>query len=292
MRDGVSASCVQVPVGNYHHVMQFLCEHFADIDADIWQSRFDRQLVLDENGKALTPDKDCKTGDRIFYYRELPTETVIPFAEKILYQDAHILVVDKPHFLPVVPSGRFLQQTLLTRLKKALNIEALTPVHRIDKDTAGLVMFSLNPATRDAYQSLFRLRKIEKTYEAIAPVMPDKPFPFSYKSRLVEDELFFRTKEMDGEPNSETQIDIIEICGDLARYRLQPVTGRKHQLRVNMATLGAAILHDSLYPVVKDIAEDDFSRPLQLLAKSLVFADPLTAEHRAFTSAKTLVLSR
>lgn len=290
MRDGVSASCVQVPVGNYHNALHFLCGHFSDIDAVIWQSRFDRQLILDANGRALTPDTICKTGDRIFYYRELPEEIPIPFAENILFRDAHILVADKPHFLPVIPSGRFLQQTLLTRLKKTLGIEAITPVHRIDKDTAGLVMFSLNPATRNAYQSLFRLRKIDKTYEAIAPVMPDKSFPFSYKSRLVEDELFFRTQEIAGEPDSETLVDIIETRGDLAHYRLQPLTGRKHQLRVNMAALGAPILHDSLYPAVKGVAEDDFSKPLQLLASKLVFVDPLTGEYREFSSAQQLVL--
>jgi tRNA pseudouridine32 synthase/23S rRNA pseudouridine746 synthase len=290
MRDGVSASSVHVPVGRYQHLLQFLCSHFTDIDAATWQSRFERERVLDANGKPLAPDDACKTGDRIFYYRELPEETSIPFAEKILYQDEHILVVDKPHFLPVMPSGRFLQQTLLTRLKKSLGIEALAPVHRIDKDTAGLVMFSLNPAVRDAYQALFRLRKIEKTYEAIAPWMRYKTFPFSHTSRLVEDDLFFRSQEIQGEPNSETVIDVIETRGDLAHYRLAPLTGRKHQLRVNMATLGAPILHDSLYPDVQDVADNDFSKPLQLLAKTLVFADPLTGERREFSSAQTLIL--
>ncbi len=231
----------------------------------------------------------CRVGDILYYYRELQQEVAIPFAEKILYQDDHILVADKPHFLPVIPSGRFVQQTLLVRLKKSTGIDTLSPIHRIDKDTAGLVLFSKNPATRDAYQSLFRTRSVHKTYHAIAPLLSEQVWPLCYRSLLVEDEKFFRTREFPGEPNSETLIDVVQEKNGLALYRLQPVTGRKHQLRVHLAALGAPILNDPLYPAVRPVADHDFSQPLQLLAKAVAFIDPLSGIPQSFSSEQQLV---
>ena len=283
-RDGVGASRVQVLLGEWRSALAFLCAQFPAVNERIWISRFARGLVLDTSGTPLLPDSACKNGERIYYYRELEQETEIPFYETVLYQDAHILVADKPHFLPVIPSGKFVQQSLLVRLKKKTGLDALSPVHRIDKDTAGLVLFSINPATRDAYQSLFRTRSVKKTYHAIAPLLLNQQWPLCYRSRLVEDAQFFRTQEVSGEANSETHIDMLESKGEMALYRLQPVTGRKHQLRVNMASLGVAIKNDPLYPQVKFVANDDFSTPLQLLAQSLDFIDPLDGSARHFES--------
>ncbi len=183
-------------------------------------SRFARGLVLDAQGNPSAAESACTNGERIYYYRELEQETEIPFYETILYQDEHILVADKPHFLPVIPSGKYVQQTLLVRLKKTTGIAALSPVHRIDKDTAGLVLFSVNPATRDAYQSMFRSRAVKKTYHAVAPLSENllsasHQWPFRYCSRLVEDEQFFRTCEVAGEANSETHIELIKKSGEL-----------------------------------------------------------------------------
>lgn len=279
-----------MPAGSWPSLLDFLCAQFPAIGRDTWQSRCERGLVLDAAGNALAATANCRSGDRIHYFRELAHEPLIPFSETILYRDEHLLVADKPHFLPVIPSGRFVQQTLLVRLKKSTGIDTLSPIHRIDRDTAGLVMFSANPDTRDAYQALFRSRAVKKTYHAIAPLLQGHQWPLQYRSRLVEDEKFFRSREVPGDANSETLIRVLQEKDGMALYELQPVTGRKHQLRVNMASLGAAIINDRLYPLAQDCADGDFSKPLQLLAHSLAFADPLTGQPREFCSQLRLQL--
>lgn len=226
MRDGVSASCVQVPVGEWSSLLAFLCAQFPVIDEVIWRSRFARGLVLDQTGNVAQPTDSCKTGSRVYYYREVLQEIEIPFHETILYQDSHILVADKPHFLPVIPSGIYVQQTLLTRLKRATGIGHLSPLHRIDKDTAGLVMFSVNPKTRNAYQSLFRTQQVTKHYQAVARWNNTLQYPISHRSRLVEDAQFFRTQEVVGTENSETFVNVLAQNSDSALYDLQPLTGK------------------------------------------------------------------
>ena len=220
-----------------------------------------------------------------------PTSREIPFQETILFQDEWLVVADKPHFLPVTPAGRYVQQSLLVRLKRRLGIETLTPIHRIDRETAGLVVFAVSPATRDAYHRLFRDRAIAKTYEALAPAPGTRVFPRVHRSRLLDDEnAFFRMVEAPGESNSETGMEVLEVRGAIARYRLTPVTGRRHQLRVNMNTLGLPILGDQLYPqVLRGPREpDDFAAPLQLLARAIAFTDPVTGQPRHFESRRAL----
>lgn len=292
LHNGVRASCVQVPMGAWGTALHFLCTHFSAIDEVTWYSRFARGLVLDASGKALSPETTCKVGDRIYYYREVAQEVVIPLQEKILYCDERFLVVDKPHFLPVIPSGKYVQQTLLARLQQTTGIAHLSPIHRIDKDTAGLVLFSTNPKARDAYQALFRQHAVEKTYHAIAPINPSLYFPLQYSSRVVEDEQFFRSKEIAGKTNSETHLSIIDQSDRLALYALKPITGKKHQLRVQMAALKIPIVNDVLYPLVTQREDDDFSRPLQLLAKSIAFIDPMTQQPRYFESEQSLSLNK
>jgi tRNA pseudouridine32 synthase/23S rRNA pseudouridine746 synthase len=225
---------------------------------------------------------------RIWYYRELEGETPVPFREQVLFQDEHLLIADKPHFLPTIPTGRFLHETLLVRLKHKLELPHLTPIHRLDRETAGVVIFSHNPASRGKYQSMFQKRLVRKVYEALAAPIPGREFPFTYRSRMVDGEKFFVMKEEAGEPNSETLVELLERRGDVARYRLHPHTGRKHQLRLHMASLGAPILNDAFYPVALPCKGDDFSAPLQLLARSISFDDPLTGEQRSFTSEREL----
>ena len=287
-RNGVSPSCVGLPAGHWPTITDFLLERFPAITREVWLQRMQDGLVVDEFGAAVTPARAYRGHMRLYYYRALDDEPRIPFEETLLYQDEHLVVADKPHFLPVTPSGPYLQETLLVRLKNRLGIDGLIPIHRIDRETAGLVLFSVKPAERDAYQALFRNRNVSKHYEAIAPWRNDLSFPLIRKSRIVEDEPFFRQLEVPGQPNSETRIEVLEIRGDKARYALSPVTGKKHQLRVHMNALGIPILNDRMYPPVSPTPGDDYSLPLQLLAKSIAFTDPMTGQARQFQSTLSL----
>ena len=278
------ASTIHLPPGEWTTVLDSLCAHFATISRAQWLDRISRGLVLDGQGVAIGPDTPYRVGLRIHYYREVLDEAPIPFAETVLHVDEHLVVADKPHFLPVTPAGGFVEQTLLWRLIQRLGNPDLVPLHRIDRATAGLVLFSANRASRDRYQALFRERRIDKRYEALAPPMPDLNFPWRRHSRIVVGEPFFRMQEIEGAPNSETAIDVIARGDNYWRYVLHPVTGRKHQLRVHMAALGAPIIGDTLYPQLTGKAADDYQRPLQLLAQSLRFVDPLSGEQRQFES--------
>jgi tRNA pseudouridine32 synthase/23S rRNA pseudouridine746 synthase len=288
VRDGVAPSYMWVQDEAPGTALAYLLARFADVTEATWRDRMARGEVVDGSGAVLGPDSALRRNLRIWYYRELDDERPIPFEEQILYRDAHLLVVDKPHFLPTTPGGRFLHQSLLVRLKHKLGEPQLIPIHRLDRETAGVVLFSLREETRGAYQSMFQQRSIEKTYEALAGPMAGRSFPFVYRSKMVEGTPFFRMEEQAGEPNSETLIDVIEARGDALLYRLQPHTGRKHQLRVHMAALGAPIVNDAFYPRALPVQDDDFSRPLKLLARAIAFDDPVSGARRRFESARTL----
>lgn len=290
--NGVGPSCVGLPAGPWPTIIDFLVQRFPAIARDVWLQRMARGQVIDEQGTPVTPGQAYQAHRRVYYYRDLPAEPRIPFEEIIVFQDEHLLVADKPHFLPVTPSGRYLQETLLVRLKRKLGLDALQPIHRIDRETAGLVVFSIQPETRDAYHALFRQRAVIKHYEAVAPWRAGLGFPMTRESRIVEGEPFFKMCEQSGPPNSETRLEVLEVRGTLARYRLSPVTGKKHQLRVHMNALGLPIVGDLIYPrVVNSRAQqtaDDYSRPLQLLARSVEFMDPITGQPRRFESERRL----
>ena len=283
-RHGVSPSCVGLPAGDWPTITDFLLHRFPAITREVWLERMAQHLVVDEFGAAVTPDRRYRGHLRVYYYRALASEPRVPFEATVLFQDSHLVVADKPHFLPVIPSGHYLQETLLVRLKNSLGLNGLTPLHRIDRETAGLVLLSVNPAERDAYQALFRQHQVTKHYEAIAPWREDLGFPLTRKSRIVQGEPFFRQREAPGEPNSETDIAVLQVRGGRARYALNPVTGKKHQLRVHMNALGLPILNDRVYPPVQPTPDDDFHCPLQLLAKSIAFTDPMTGQSRQFES--------
>ncbi len=284
IHNGLAASTLQLPQGKWNTVLDCLCARFAAIPREQWLSRMQRGRVLDAHGQALDPTHPYRAEMRIHYYREVPHEIRIPLVESILHADEHLLVADKPHFLPVTPSGGYVEETLLARLMRRFDNPHLVPLHRIDRGTAGLVLFSTNPQSRVLYQALFRDRQIAKRYEAIAAPLPELQFPLIHRSRLVAGEPFVLMQQVDGVPNTETRIEVIGRDGDDWHYALFPLTGKKHQLRVHMAALGAPIRNDDFYPQMAERAPDDYSQPLKLLAQRLEFVDPLSGVQRRFDS--------
>ncbi|MDP9933622.1 pseudouridine synthase [Variovorax paradoxus] len=290
-RDGVGPSCVGLPQGPWPTIAEFLMARFPAITREAWMARIEANDVIDEHGVPVTAQRRYQAPLRVYYYRTIDAEVRIPFDEQVLFQDNHLVVVDKPPFLPVTPTGKYLQESLLVRLKRKLKLDDLVPLHRIDRSTAGLVLFSVRPETRGAYQAMFPERRIAKHYEAVVPWPPGvSSVPGTYRSRLVDDEHFMRVKEEEGEPNSETRIVVKEAAGGYALLDLSPVTGRKHQLRVHCMALGMPIVNDPIYPTLLPQGSDDFDKPLQLLAKSVAFQDPVSGELRSFTSPRSLSL--
>ena len=289
-KDGVGPSCVALPPGPWGTISDFLIDRFPAVSAATWQARMQQGELVDEQGVAITPRQPYRSGVRLYYYRSIADEPHLPFDEVVLFQDEWLVVADKPHFLPVTPGGRHLQETLLVRLKRRLGIDTLAPLHRLDRETAGVVVFAVQPDTRGAYQALFAQRQVKKHYEAIAPWRPELSFPLTHRSQLVQDDHFLRMREVPGAPNAETLIEVLEVQGDMARYRLTPLTGRTHQLRVHCAALGQPIIGDRMYPTLLPADTDDHDQPLQLLARSISFIDPISGERRCFDSSRQLAL--
>ena len=287
-RDGVSPSCVTLPPGPWATVLDFLAHRIPGVSHQDWHTRMASGDVLNAQGQTLSPDAPYQAHTKVYYWRHLPFEHPIPFEEQIVFQDDFLVVADKPHFLPVVPSGKYLQETVLVRLKNALGLDALSPIHRIDRDTAGLVLFSKQVASRGAYQELFRTRQVDKTYECVAPWNANLPWPVTRHSRIAPSAHFMQQTEVDGVPNALTHITPLAVHGALARYALKPVTGQRHQLRVHMAALGLPIVNDGIYPTLTPEGSADYSQPLQLLAQSIAFTDPISGAPRHFTSQRTL----
>ncbi|MGK9065718.1 RluA family pseudouridine synthase [Stutzerimonas chloritidismutans] len=280
-------STLHLPQGDWATVLDCLCARFPAIERATWVDRFARGRVLGADGQPLSAGHLYQVGLKVHYFREVPAEKPIPFEASVLHLDEHLLVADKPHFLPVMPAGEYVNETLLARLSRQVGNPDLVPIHRIDRLTAGLVLFSTNPGSRGRYQALFRERQIDKRYEAICPALPSLTFPRTERLCMVDGEPFFLMKQGDGEPNSETRIEVLERRGEHWRYALYPVTGRKHQLRLQMATLGAGICNDPFYPELLERGrrdQDDYANPLKLLARALQFNDPLTGERRQFES--------
>jgi tRNA pseudouridine32 synthase / 23S rRNA pseudouridine746 synthase len=277
--NGVGSSCVNLPAGPWPTMLAFLFEQFNHVPHTQWLARVRNQLVLNGNHQPISEHSPYLAHSKLYYYRHLENEVRIPFEAAIIYEDEHLVVADKPHFLPTTPGGQYLQETLLVRLKNQLKIDTLSPLHRLDRETAGLVLFSKKAHERHFYHDLFRDQAIQKTYEAIAPLRPDLPLPTYIQSRITQ-----------GPMPAYTAIECTQIQGHLALYTLRPATGQKHQLRIHMNSLNRAILGDRIYPIRQPIeTPPSFTNPLQLLAKHLSFVCPITRQHHHFESRQALV---
>ncbi|MGQ4618141.1 pseudouridine synthase [Nocardia sp. R7R-8] len=287
-RHGLDPARLRLPEqGDWATIRDHLVERLPRVPA----TRIDELLraggIVDLSG-PIAPDAPYVPGGAVWFHRDLPEETIVPFDIPVVHRDDDLLVVDKPHFLATIPRGRHILETALVRLRRELDLPDLVPAHRLDRVTAGLVLFVINPARRGAYQTMFHKRTVRKEYEAIARFDPDLELPRVVRSRIIKEKQVFAAQEVPGEPNAETEIELLEHRDGLGRYRLRPHTGRTHQLRLHMNSLGIPILGDDFYPAFTDKPVDDFTRPLQLLAAALEFTDPVTRRPRRFETTRTL----
>jgi tRNA pseudouridine32 synthase/23S rRNA pseudouridine746 synthase len=265
----------------------------AGLTRDDLAVREGRGEIVDADGRPIGLDDPARMNSSVYLYRDLPDETPIPFDLPILYRDDAIVVVDKPHFLATMPRGRHVTQTALVRLRRELGSDLVSPAHRLDRLTAGVLLFTLRPDVRAAYQALFAERRADKEYRALAPVRADLIDPVTVTNRIEKTAGDLRARVVDGEANASSTIALLDQTVSGGIYRLQPHTGRTHQLRMHMAQLGVGIVGDPLYPDIRpDMAElpdhGDFTQPLRLVAHSLGFDDPLTGERREFVSGRTV----
>ncbi len=275
----------------YPTLLTFFTRRFPNISEQIWVERFTAGKVLNEEGKPVTLDTAYKPNSRLFYFREVAEEPVIPFREEILFTNDHLMVVCKPHFLPVNPGGPYVRETLLNRLKEKTGNPFLSPINRIDRATAGLVLISTNAATRGLYQQLFMKSLAHKTYEAVADFPCDcREDEWLVENRIEQGEPWFRMQTGPGTINAQSHIRLLESIGSRGRFQLFPLTGKKHQLRIHLIGLGFPIVNDRYYPELLPETADDFERPLQLLSQKIEFRDPITGKEMSFASKRKLIL--
>lgn len=274
-------------------VLEYLIARFPAVDASVWQQRAVLGKLHWHDGTLIDANTAFVPQQRVYYYREVAVEPVIPFKEQILFQDQHLLLAFKPHFLPVTPGGVFVHECLQNRLRTATGIDQLQALHRLDRATAGLVLFSVEPQTRQHYHQLFEQGLIEKTYQAVAQVGVNPPLAgqqWQVENRLEKSKPRFLMHQTNGKVNSRSQIFCVKRAGDKALFQLKPSTGKTHQLRLHMQSLGWPILHDRYYPQLQTERLDDYTQPLQLLAQALRFTDPVSGSERVFNSNTELTL--
>jgi len=280
---------IRLPAGDVWATVRDHLQARLAAGAETIDGMLDAGLIVDAHGHPVSRDRTYEPGMFIWFHRELRDEERVPFPVDVVYQDDHVVVADKPHFLATTPRGSHVVETVLARMRRQLGIPTLGAAHRLDRLTAGLVLLIVRPEERGAYQALFRDKRVAKEYEAVAPYASGLDLPRTVRSRIVKERGVLAAREVDGEPNASSRIELLEHRDGRARYRLTPYTGQTHQLRVHMSTLGVPILGDPLYPVVTGpVAAGDFRRPLQLVARVLEFTDPVTGREHRFVSPRVL----
>ncbi|MFC5930392.1 pseudouridylate synthase [Cryobacterium melibiosiphilum] len=227
----------------------------------------------------------------IWFHRDLAEEKVVPGEIHVVFRDDRIVVVDKPAFLSTIPRGQHVVQSVVVRLRAELGLPELSPLHRLDRGTSGLLVLATERRWRGAYQSMFQRQEMHKTYRALAPLLPGLELPVTVRNHLASRRGQLQAEVLADAPvNAESLVELDSVIDGMGVYTLTPRTGRTHQLRRHMLGLGIPITDDPLYPVVRDVSLDDFSRPLQLLANEVRFTDPVDGSARHFTSVRTLPL--
>ncbi|MFC9361110.1 pseudouridine synthase [Rhodococcus sp. NPDC057014] len=288
VRNGLGPDRIRMPAGlGAKTVAEFLVETYPDERAH-WLSLIDGGEVVDEHGRVVDRGTRYAPTRFVYFYRDPAPEIPVPFEIDILHRDDQLVVIDKPHFLATIPRGAHITETAVVRLRRTLDLPDLTPAHRLDRMTAGVLVFLIRPEDRRAYQELFVSQQVTKEYEAVAGHDPALEFPRTIRSRIVKEHGIMTATEEPGEPNSETVVDLIETRDGRARYRLLPKTGRTHQLRLHMSSLGLPIEGDNYYPDFRRSEPGDFSTPLRLLARAIEFTDPRSGRVRRFESRRTL----
>ena len=291
-RHGLDPARLRLPPdGDWPTIRDHLVDRLPRVAPERIDLLLREERIVDAHG-PIAPDAPFVPGGVIWFHRDLPEEAPVPFDIPIVHRDEGILVVDKPHFLATIPRGQHITQTALVRLRQELDLPDLVPAHRLDRATAGLLLFVVDPRLRGAYQSLFMRRHVHKEYEAIARHDPDLALPTVVRSRIVKQRGVITAQTVPGEVNAETRVELVEHRDGLGRYRLLPLTGRTHQLRLHLSGLGIPIVGDDFYPVLTEKPLDDFTNPLRLLASTMEFTDPVSGERRVFRSRRRLSLDR
>ncbi|WP_265520666.1 pseudouridine synthase [Oerskovia flava] len=292
VRDGLNATRLVLPhdpvsTARFTRTLDYVLHRFPG-DAERLAVKVAAGEVVDGRGRPVTARTPYEPRGFVFLYRDPPVEPEVPFEIAVLHRDENLLVVDKPHFLASIPRGAFVARSALVRLRRDLDLPELSPAHRLDRVTAGVLVLTVRPEVRGAYQELFARREVRKEYEAVAPFDPALALPCTVRSRIHKERGVMRATEVPGEPNAESHVELVDVRGTLGRYRLRPHTGKTHQLRLHMNRLGVPILHDNFYPEPYDVAPDDYSRPLQLVSRSVEFTDPLSGRPRLFATDRRL----
>jgi len=271
-------------------ILQYLQLRFPHIEGKIWLNRINSGLICSAAGANISQKTAYKAGMRLSYFREKQKEIIIPFREKVLFQNDHLVAVCKPHFLPVQPTGPYVAECLLNRLIKLLGNRQLVPLHRIDRETAGIVLFSANPDSRNIYHKLFAAGKIKKIYEAIGTIPRDKTLnEWLIENRIESSEKWPMMKNAEGPVNARTLIRKVDEKGNWAKFRIEPFTGKGHQIRLHLQIIGSSILNDRYHPELQPEKPENFRNPLQLLARQMIFTDPISGEELNLTSSRKLL---
>jgi len=275
----------------YPSLLEFFVGRFPKIPEKTWLQRIKTGKVLTEEGHPITLATPYTPNKRLIYFRDVEDEPVIPFSEQILFRNNHLIVACKPHFLPVTPGGPYVRETLINRLKEQTENTFLSPINRIDRGTAGLVLISVKKESRGIYQQMFMSGLVRKTYEAICTFPGNiRDTEWLVENRIEQGEPCFRMKSNNGKIHARSRIRLLEVKGSRARFKLFPISGKKHQLRIHLSELGFPIVNDRYYPVLMPEMPDDLNRPLQLLSRRVEFRDPLTGTEMSFESKRNLLL--